>query len=246
MALLPPLSNPDPTLEAADRELETRAFREPKRRYLGMSAVGHPCSRRLWYEFHQPIQERHSAPTIKRFEDGHRAEDLMASRLRMVPGIQLWTVDPDTGCQFEYTDFDGNFSGHMDGVVLGLIQAPKTPHVWEGKCVNEKKFNELRKIKAQLGEKAALEKWDYTYFCQAQAYMGYAELPRHYLTVCTPGVRDWDSVRTEFNPAVFEAIKDKARRILESKFPLAKVSNDPAWFVCRFCHYASRCHGGEA
>jgi hypothetical protein len=243
MAPLPPLSPPDPTLSAADRELEARARKEPRRDYLGMSAVGHPCERKLWYDVHDPIAEEFSAATLKRFEDGHRSEALMAQRIRMANGVQLWTVDPETGNQFECTDFDGRFKGHMDGVVLGLFQAPKTPHVWEGKAVNEKKFAEFKKIKAQFGEKETLARWDAVYWTQAQSYMGYFDLQRHYLTVCTPGVRDWDSARTEFDSVAFDKIKDKAKRILEAKFPLAKVSNNPSWWQCKFCVYTERCHG---
>lgn len=243
MAPLPKMSTPDPTLAAADRELEARARAEPKRNYLGMSAIGHPCSRRLWYELRDPMPDSFDAATLKRFEDGHRSEALMATRLRMAPGIELWTVDPETGKQIRFEDFDGVFAGHADGVILGLHQAPKTPHVWEGKCTNEKKFAELGKLKASVGEKNALEKWDYTYWCQAQAYMGYGAFTRHYLTVCTPGGRAWDSVRTEFDQGAFLRIKDKAKRIIEAKFPLAKVSNDPSWYQCRFCQYSVRCHG---
>ena len=102
------------------------------------------------------------------------------------------------------------------------VPSPRTPHVWEGKAVNEKKFANFKKAKAQYGEKGALEQWDYVYWCQAQAYMGYFDLTRHYITVCTPGVRDWDSTRTEFDADAFMKIKDKAERILNSAVPLAK------------------------
>jgi len=243
---LPPIIQADPTLEAADRELEARSRREPRRNYLGISAIGHACRRKLWYDVHQPITEQFSAATLKRFEDGHKSEDLMAIRLRMAAGIQLWTVDPDTGQQFECSDFGGRFKGHMDGVILGLHQSPRTPHVWEGKAVNEKKFANFKKAKAQYGEKGALEQWDYVYWCQAQAYMGYFDLTRHYITVCTPGVRDWDSARTEFDADAFMKIKDKAQRILESPIPLAKVSTSPSWFECKYCVYHDVCHGDAA
>lgn len=242
MAQLPPTAQADPTLAAADRELEARSRKEPRRTYLGMSSIGHACSRKLWYDMHQPLTEQFTAPTLKRFEDGHRSEALMAIRLRMAPGVQLWTVDPDTGNQFGCKDYDGQFSGHMDGVILGVYQAPKTPHVWEGKAVNDKKFSDFKKLRAH-DEKSALEKWDPVYWAQAQAYMGYFDLDRHYLTVCTPGVRDWDAVRTEFDLAAFIKIKDKAKRILDSSIPLARVSNNPSWYQCKFCVYHTICHG---
>jgi hypothetical protein len=233
----------DPTLAAADRELEARARLQPRRTYLGMSAIGRSCERQLWYDYHQPLPPDFDALTLKRFEDGHRSEDLMAMRLRMAPDVQLWTVDPDTGQQFACTDFDDKFKGHLDGVILGLHQAPQTPHVWEGKCVNEKKFKSLQTLKTMRGEKNTLIEWDPVYYAQAQCYMGYYDLHRHYLTVCTPGGRDWDSVRTEFNKEAFEKIKDKARRILNAKAPLAKLRNDPNFFECKWCSYQKVCHG---
>jgi hypothetical protein len=242
MAPIPKILHPDPTLQAADREMEERSKREPRRDYLGMSIIGHACERKLWYDVHDPLSEQFTAETLKRFEDGHRSEDLMAYRLRLAPDVQLWTVDPDTGKQFECIDFDGKFKGHLDGVILGLYQAPKTPHVWEGKCVNEKKFALFRKLKAERGEKATLREWDKVYYAQAQCYMGYFDLQRHYLTVCTPGGRDWDSVRTEFDKEMFMAMKDRAQRVLEAEAPLAKLSYNPSWFECKFCNYHSRCH----
>jgi hypothetical protein len=233
----------DVNLLAADADLVARSKRETRRTYLGMSSIGKPCERSLWYDYHQPSPTNFDALTLKRFEDGHRSEDLMAMRLQRTPGVQLWTVDPDTGKQFECIDFDGRFKGHLDGVIMGLIQAPDVPHIWEGKCTNEKKFADLKKLKVTLGEKNALRAWDGVYYAQAQAYMGYFELNRHYLTVCTPGGRDWDACRTNFDEQEFIKIKDKAKRILESRTPLARISNDPSWWQCRFCDHNSKCHG---
>jgi hypothetical protein len=243
MALLPPRAIQDPTLAAVDKAMEEREARMPRRTYLGMSAIGGECSRKLWYSYHQPEPERFNAATLRRFADGHRSEDLMADRLRLVDGITFLTLDPESGRQFEVTDLDGRFKGHMDGVIKGILQAPHSWHVWEGKCVNEKKFAKFQSLKQKRGEKETLKEWDPVYYAQAQCYMGYAEMSRHYLTVCTPGGRDWDSCRTEFNKADFEAIKDKAKRILEARVPLAKISNDPNWHVCKWCHYSEKCHG---
>ena len=208
-----------------------------------MSAIGDACERKLWYSYHEPARERHDAATIMRFEDGHRSEDLMAQRLKATPGIELHTHD-ENGNQFSFEDFDGKFRGHADGFILGLVQAPKTWHIWEAKCTNLKKFAHFKNLKAELGEKAVLKVWDPVYYAQAQSYMGYSELNRHYLTVCTPGGRDWEAVRTEFNKDDFAAIQDRAKRILNAKVPLAKISNDPNWFQCKFCAHKDKCHAG--
>ena len=246
MVAIPVCAQADPTLAAADAALVERSRREKRRTYLGLSALGGECERKLWYSYHEPQAEEHDALTLKRFADGHASEDVIVERLRMAPGVTLMSVDPDTGRQIAVQDMDGRLRGNLDGVIHGLHQAPSTWHVFEAKSSNEKSFAKLIRLKAEVGEKQALAKWNPTYHTQAQGYMGYTGLKRHYLVCCTPGVRDWTSVRTDFDPAAFDALKDKARRILEARVPLARVSKDPSWFLCRMCHYAPRCHGGAA
>lgn len=241
-----PLPEPsDPTLEAADRALEARENVQKPRPYLGMSAIGAECERNLWYGFHWATAARHSAETLKRFADGHHGEDVQAERLRLVDGITLLTVDEQTGEQFGFDDCGGHFSGHMDGAILGLIQAPKTWHVWEHKQVGEKKQSELVKLKAQFGEKAALEKWNPVYYAQAVLYMHYSGMDRHYLTCSTPGGRSTISVRTEPDEAAAIRLKVKAERIIASPQPPERISADPAWFQCRWCDHAAQCHTGK-
>ena len=244
MAVLPPMPMPmpDPTLAAVDREMEARARRQPRRDYLGFSSIGHPCSRKLQYDLRATEQQSHDAATLKRFEDGHRGEALMASRLRMVPGIRLWTVDPETAGQIGFSDFGGRFKGHADGVIQGLIQAPETPHVWEHKATNERKQAKLAALKIELGEKNALAAWDEVYHAQAILYMHYANLTRHYLTCSTPGERTTVSVRTNADPEAALKLIDKARRILDAKYPLARISNSPEWWQCKWCEHREQCH----
>jgi hypothetical protein len=235
----------DPTLEAADRALEDRALRDKPRRYLGMSAIGHSCERNLWYIFRWVTRTRFSAEALKRFADGHAAEDVQAQRLRLVEGVTLWTVDPKTGRQFGYTDHGGHFGGHKDGVIAGILQAPKTVHVWEHKAVNDTKLAKLEKLKAELGEKQALAAWDTVYYAQAVLYMHYSQLNRHYLTASSPGGRRTVSCRTEANPELALRLIAKAERIIFGKRPPARLSNDPSWFECRWCSHREICHEGQ-
>ena len=244
MAPLPANAFSDPTLEAADRAMEAAARKETPRDYLGFSAIGHPCSRKLWYDLHLDGSAKpHSASTLKMFADGHASEAIQARRFRMVDGVTLWIVDPDTGRQFGFSDLDGRFKGHMDGAIYGLLQAPKAWHVWEHKCANEKKQAKLLSFKSSLGEKAALQAWDPVYYAQAVLYMHYSGMDRHYLTCASPGTRHTISVRTNADTAFALVLRDKAERILNARAPLAKLSNDPAWWQCRWCEHHARCHG---
>lgn len=242
MAILPALTATDPTLDALRVEVERIGNAEQARTYLGMSAIGHPCERWLWYSFRWAVREQFDCDTLWRLEDGHRSEDVMAARLRLVPGVQLRTIDPSTGQQFGAVDLGGHFRGHGDGLITGLLQAPKALHVWEAKAVNDKKAGDLVKLKAK-GEKQALAAWDSVYYAQAILYMAYFEAPRHYLTASTPGARTMVSVRTDTDLDEARRLRSKAERIITAAEPLPRMSEDPTWYQCRWCAAHAICHG---
>ena len=231
----------DPTIAAMHRAVEQREAATPPRAYLGASGIGDDCERKLWYGVQGYPSEPIAWRGLYAIEDGHRTEDLVAERLRLIPGIELWTHKPD-GSQYGFSDFGGRFRGHIDGVIKGLLQAPNTAHIWENKSVNEKKFKELGKLVAEKGEKNALRAWDKTYYAQGVIYMHYFNLTRHYLTVTTPGGRDIIGCRTDANPDYAQALRAKAERILDAKDVPGRISEDPAWYQCKWCRFSDVCH----
>lgn len=237
MALLP--APPDPTLEAADRALEDAQVRRG-RPYMGMSAVGAECPRQLWYSFRHVQEQTFDAATLKRFEDGHRTETLAIERLRMLSDLEVHDVGED-GHQFGFEDLGGHFRGHMDGAILGLIQAPQTWHCLEIKACADKKLDELKKAIADVGQKLALRKWNMVYYAQAILYMDYAGLDRHYLVALSPGGRRWMSVRTDADPVEAQLLKDKAERIIFSARPPERAGR-PENLICKWCDYREICH----
>ena len=212
-----------------------------KRDYLGASLIGHACARYIYYDIHHYPKLSGQPEWIWAAEDGHRCEDVVANRLRLVKGLELWTHD-NNGEQFRWKALGGRFSGGVDGVIRGLLQAPKTPHVWENKICNHKKFAEFQKAKFEYGEKNALEHWNQEYFAQAQINMHYMKLNRHYTTVSYAGARDIDSCRTEYNLEYAEQLVDKADRILQATTEPARVSDKPDFYICRWCPFAKVCH----
>lgn len=243
MAVLPKVDT-DPTLDAVDRALVEAETRRERRTYLGMSGIGHPCERKCWYDFRWVSTVQHNAETLKRFADGHHGEDVQAARLRLVPGITLVTVD-ETGRQYRFEDCDGHFAGHIDGAIVGLLQAPKTWCVWEHKQVGEKKQAKLSALKASLGEKRALAAWDETYHAQALLYMYYSGMTRHYLTCSTPGGRSTISVRTDEDKATARKLREKAARVVAAQTPPARLRDDPDFYLCRWCDHAEVCHRSQ-
>ena len=234
-----PLAGDDPTLLAVDAAL----LKQPswRSRAISISSVGKECGRAIWYAYRWVKQVERSARLIKAAANGHVDEPLMAERLRLVEGVDLQTVDPATGKQFLYTALDGHLKGYCDGHIIGLLQAAKTPHVWEHKSREEKYLRELQKLKATLGEKQALKAWSAEYYGQAQLYMHFSGLTRHYLTCSTPGLRECVSVRTDYDPVYALALVERARRIKEAHEAPPRIG-DADHFVCRMCDYRDICH----
>ncbi len=235
----------DPTLKALGRAIAEKGNAEPARPRLGASGVGHPCERKSWLQFRWATDRHIEEKGIRAIRSGHTGEEQMIQDLKLLEplGVQLWTTDEATGKQIGFEDLGGHFGGSVDGVILGLLQAPKTPHVWECKVVNVEKFEKLKKLRSELGEKATLERWDETYYAQAQLYMHYLQLDRHYLTVCTPGLRDVISVRTEYDSEAGIRLQVKAARVIFSNRPPSKISDDAGFYICRFCDFQDLCHG---
>lgn len=245
----------DPTLEAMYRAIEKREAERPVyKRNLGVGLLGDQCERKIYYHINDYPKEPASAFLLCAAEDGHTSEAVVASRFRLVDGVELWTVDETTGKQFGFKDMLGRLKGYADGIIRGLLQAPKTLHVWENKAKTVKLFGDFQRAKDKHGEKDALANWNPEYYVQAQMLMGYSKflgsetgdgefIDRHYLTVCTQGARDIASCRTEFDRDFFEQQKKKAARCIDAKTAPVRISNDPAFYKCKMCDFRKECHG---
>lgn len=244
MADLTGLTLFDPTLDAVDAALEKREREANQvRGYLGASGIGHPCERSSWLSFRWASDRTIPAQGLRAIQDGFRAELTMIERLKMVPGIDLW-VDGENGRQIGFSSLGGHFRGNLDGIIRGLLQDPETFYVWEHKCVNLKKFELMKKLKDDVGEGRALEKWDPVYYTQAQLYMHHLELKKHYMTIDSPGSRATTSCITEYDPAFAERVNNKAKRIIFNPLPPARIKEDAAWYECRFCAQHATCQLG--
>lgn len=232
----------DLTLRAVDSAMESLQENNP-RGYLGASAVGDPCERKLWLNFRWVKRGFIEAGGLRRINDGHRGEQVVADMLRLVQSVNLST-EKEPGVQHSFEALGGHFRGNCDGLISGLLQDPDELYVWECKVINENKFKKLQKLR-MTDESTALKNWDYIYYAQAQIYMHYFGTKKHYLTAASPGVRDLTSVCTLYVQEEAEMFIEKARRVIFASRPANKLSNDPAWHECKFCNFSSLCHGND-
>lgn len=232
------LTIPRPTVDAIDAAVaaaEPRSFDMVVRG----SSIGHPCDRHLWYRFrwaHEP--EQFDGRKLRLFHTGHVEEARMVAWLRQA-GVKVHDVDPATGEQWEVVSCDGHFKGHTDGVVEGVLEAPATPHLLECKTHNTKSFAQLVKSGVHVSKPE--------HVAQMQSYMHLMGLTRaFYLAKCKDTDELW-SERVEYDPAHGIALMARAERIRDASEPLARVSDDPDYFLCKSfsCPSYGVCHAGQ-
>jgi hypothetical protein len=87
-----------------------------------------------------------------------------------------------------------------------------------------------------------LQEWDIVYYGQAQIYMHYMDMTRHYMTVSLAGVRDFDSCRTEYDKGYATSLVERAKRVIEFESPPIRLSDKKDAWVCKFCDFREECH----
>jgi len=117
-------------------EAGARAEEETTRGYLGASAVGHPCSRKVQYDWVcDPV---HPTRTRDIFARGHFLEEQSRQHFKKA-GFRL--ADKD---RLEFTALDGWLRGHADGI---LLSGPNLPDVAYPcfKGINQKSWRSLER-----------------------------------------------------------------------------------------------------
>jgi hypothetical protein len=114
-----------------------RADGEKTRNYLGASAVGHPCLRKVQFDWMcDPV---HATRTRDIFARGHFFEQQTREHFEKA-GFRF--ADKD---RLEFETADGWLRGHADGIFLSGPDVPGIayPALWEHKAINAKGWRSL-------------------------------------------------------------------------------------------------------
>src|SRR5690606_18060325 len=161
MAALPEMRSP--TVEAIYASYEARAAQERRRGYLGGSEIGRESGRQSWYRFRWALRPAFEGRMLRLFDTGHREDPRIIEELKRI-GVEVHEKDESTGKQWRFTALGGHFSGGLDGVARGILEAPKTWHLLEFKTANTKTFKRVKKD--------GVERAQPVHFAQMQVYMG--------------------------------------------------------------------------
>lgn len=231
-----PQSVTAPTVDAIYKSYEDKAERG-HRPHLGASVIGHPCDRHLWMSFRWTKEPKFEGHMLRLFETGQKEELRLVADLRRI-GVEVHDTQKDGISQWRVSEHGGHFGGSLDAAARGFSESPKAWHVCEFKTANTKSFKDL---KDKGVEKSKPQHW-----AQMQTYMHLTGMERAaYLAKC----KDTDELymeRVHYDKAEALKIVERARRVIEAAEPPPKLSHDPSWHICRFCHFHGLCHADEA
>ena len=219
-----------PKIENKTQEkIQKIVFIDYPREHLGVSILGHHCERWLWLTFRWAVLKQHDWRLMRIFARGHREEADMVQLLTKA-GFSL----RNHGENQQKLNLGCHVGGSPDGIISGVIEAPKTPHILEIKTHNVRSFNDLIKN--------GVEKSKPLHFIQMQLYMLGAKLTRAlYVAVC----KDDDRLHVErvrLDKTVAQATLQRGQRIaVDNRLP-PPCSNDPTWYQCRLCDGHKFCH----
>jgi hypothetical protein len=210
--------------------LRARDQAQPARRYVSTSGLGRECLRQIQYDYLAvPKDEgREFEPkTLRIFEAGHRAEDIVASWLRAA-GFDVRTQRSD-GRQYGFSALDGRFRGHIDGCLVAGPVAMDFPALWENKALGAAPWKEVVKKGVVLARPI--------YAAQIALYQAYLDLPKPALFTALN--RDTFELHCElvpFDSMLAQRASDRAVQIVrasEAQELLPRAAADQSSAICR-------------
>jgi hypothetical protein len=228
----------DDAIEAAQDPLDS--FRN----HLGMSLIGHQCSRRSWYTFRWFTQVKHKARTLRLFKRGQDEEHKLCAWLRAA-GFEVQELDPETGKQFSFRDKEApQVGGSIDGVLRGVPGEDRGQRIGlECKTMNAAGFRQVQAKGCKVAQPI--------HYSQMNGYMDISQDTRTwlskflYLVVNKDNdeihmeIIDWDPLRSDPDLAL-------ARQVVAAQEPPDRVSQYEDWYICKMCDHRGVCHRGEA
>ena len=214
-------------------------YEQGHRNHLGASELGEECWRKLWYGFRWVKLDWHDGRMMRLFNVGHSAEPRFVSYLRGI-GFEVKEFDED-GKQFRISGAKGHYGGSLDG----LCKAPSRYQLSEDIIfLNEFKTNGTGKGFSDVQDKG-VAKAKPKHYSQMSQY-GY-QMKIKYGLYMIENKNDssiiFKVVELDWNLGA--QLEKKANDIIFSKEPPSRISDNPDFFNCKFCHQAGVCHRNE-
>ena len=230
-------------LEEID-EYCVRTYDGGHRSHLGASLIGRECKRYLWYVFRWCLHEKTTGRQQRLFNRGHREEARFIEWLEGI-GFKVWFENRDEAPnekgeypQYRISDVMGHFGGSLDGIaILPERYGIEEPVLLEFKTNGTGAgFNKL----ADDGMPIAKPE----HFAQTSTYG--KKYNFRYCVYLNINKND-DSLHIEvvkLNHNLGEQMIMKAEQIIMSQTAPARLSDNPTFHKCGYCHMKEVCHKG--
>ena len=230
-------------LEEID-EYCVRTYDGGHRSHLGASLIGRECKRYLWYVFRWCLHEKTTGRQQRLFNRGHREEARFVEWLEGI-GFKVWFENRDEGPnekgefpQYRISDVMGHFGGSLDGIAVlperyGIAEPVLLEFKTNGTGAG---FNKL----ADDGMPIAKPE----HFAQTSTYG--KKYNFRYCVYLNINKND-DSLHIEvvkLNHNLGEQMIMKAEQIIMSQTAPARLSDNPTFHKCGYCHMKEVCHKG--
>ena len=230
-------------LEEID-EYCVRTYDGGHRSHLGASLIGRECKRYLWYVFRWCLHEKTTGRQQRLFNRGHREEARFIEWLEGI-GFKVWFENRDEAPnekgehpQYRISDVMGHFGGSLDGIAIlperyGIAEPVLLEFKTNGTGAG---FNKL----ADDGMPIAKPE----HFAQTSTYG--KKYNFRYCVYLNINKND-DSLHIEvvkLNHNLGEQMIMKAEQIIMSRTAPARLSDNPTFHKCGYCHMKEVCHKG--
>jgi hypothetical protein len=203
------------------------------RKYLGASALGSECLRKIQYDWMcDPV---FPARTKDIFDRGHWGEDLSRQHL-VAAGFEF--APPE---RLEFQAVGGLFRGHADGILTTgpIIPALRYPCIWEHKTLKAKGWKDI--------ERDGLTGLYAPYAGQVALYQAYLDCTNAALfTVLNADTCERLHFLVPFDAQLAQTTSDRAVAIIEATRAgelLPRITKDPTDWRCKMCSHRERCWG---
>jgi hypothetical protein len=204
---------------------------ENYRQYLGASAIGSECLRRIQFDwFCDPVFRAWIKDIFAR---GHFFENVTRQHL-IKAGFKFAPAE-----QLAFEAADGLFRGHADGIIVAGPDVPRLlyPCCWEHKSLNTKNWREI--------ERKGLTGLHQTYAAQVACYQAYLDMTNPALfSVVNADTCERLHFLVPFDAQLAQLMSDRAVTIIEASRAgelLPRVTEDPDDWRCRLCSHHRRC-----
>jgi hypothetical protein len=202
---------------------------ENYRQYLGASAIGSECLRKVQYDWMCDPQFPGRIKDI--FARGHFFEDVTRQHL---PGFAFAVPE-----RLEFQAAGGLFRGHADGVLTDGPQLPglRYPCIWEHKCLGAKGWKAI--------ERDGLVGLYEPYAAQVAIYQAYLDCTNPALfSVVNADTCERLHFLVPFDAELAQRFSDRAVIIIEATRAgelLPRITEDADDWRCKMCSHRERC-----